>query len=110
MGCALLFGGNVLAQDLRDPTRPGWTPPASNSDTGTSKAAAPAVLTAIVIGSQKRLALIGEHYVGVGDRVAGATLIRIAFDHVVLRDGNSERVLRLTPLLDSRSAAKVTSP
>ena len=95
------------SQELRDPTRPGWSPP---SKTATADKPAPAQLTAILIGEHKRLALFGNRYVGIGDVVAGAKLIRIDFDYIVLRDNSGERVLRLTPKLDSRSAAKVNGP
>ena len=102
-----MLASPMYSQELRDPTRPGWSPP-SKSDSADKPA--PAQLTAILIGEHKRLALFGNRYLGIGDSVAGAKLIRIDFDYIVLRDNSGERVLRLTPKLDSRSAAKVTGP
>lgn len=92
------------AADLRDPTRPGWQPPRPTAATD-QPVGNP--LTAIIIGPQKRLALINGRYVAVGDRVGDARLTQIAFDYVVLRSASGERMLRLTPPLASRSAAKV---
>lgn len=94
----------LQAAELRDPTRPLWQP-ASSEPAAAKPVGNP--LTAIVIGAQQRRALIGDRYVQVGDQVGDAKLIRIDFDSVVLRNAAGERVLRLTPVLDSRSAAKV---
>lgn len=94
------------AAELRDPTRPGWSPPDPNAAAQASKPVSNP-LTAIVIGDHKRLALINEHYYKIGDRFGDATVTAIAFDHVVLKSSNGERRLQLTPALDSRTAAKV---
>lgn len=104
---ALLAVMTAAAGELRDPTRPGWTAP--DPDAAQRAPAAP-LLTAIVIGPQQRRALIGERFLQVGDRFGDATLIKIAFDYVVLRGSGGERTLRLTPLLDSRPAAKANGP
>ncbi|NQD37300.1 hypothetical protein HPT27_09695 [Permianibacter sp. IMCC34836] len=102
----LTFGATAGAAELRDPTRPGWSPPDPNAAAQASKPVSNP-LTAIVIGDHKRLALIGERYYQTGERVGDATLSAIAFDHVVLKSGTGQRILRLTPTLDSRTAAKV---
>lgn len=100
----LALSATATAAELRDPTRPGWQPPrptaATDKPTGNP-------LTAIIIGPQKRLALINGRYLAVGDRFGDAKLTQITFDYVVLRSASGERMLRLTPPLDSRSAAKV---
>lgn len=101
----LLFSSVIAAAELRDPTRPGWSPP--TDDAATNKPT-PRLLTAIVIGPQRRLALIGDRYLAVGDLLGDARLIRIDFDQVVLQGRDGQRILRLIPTLETRApAAKV---
>ena len=99
-----VIASNANAAERRDPTRPGWQPASAES---TSNKPAPQLLTAIVIGPGGRRALIGERYLQVGDRVGDARLVRIDFDFVVLQSAAGERIVRLTPVLESRSATKV---
>lgn len=105
LGLLLLFVVNIEAAELRDPTRPLWSPP---SEAAASKPAEP-LLTAVLIQPDKRLALIGEKYYQVGDTVNGARLLQIEFDHVVLSGRNGTQKLLLTPTIKTRpTAAKVT--
>ena len=94
----------IAAAERRDPTRPGWQP--ANAETTRSKPSQN-LLTAIVIGPAGKRALIGDRYLQVGERVGDARLVRIDFDFVVLQSAAGERIIRLTPVLESRSAAKV---
>ncbi|MFN4289507.1 MAG: hypothetical protein ACK4E7_01355 [Permianibacter sp.] len=100
----LSLGNTATAAERRDPTRPGWQPastePAANKPS-------PQLLTAIVIGPAGKRALIGDRYLQVGDRVGDARLVRIDFDFIVLHSAAGERIVRLTPVLESRSATKV---
>ncbi|HEX4909704.1 MAG TPA: hypothetical protein VFV64_02960 [Permianibacter sp.] len=98
------MGSSANAAERRDPTRPGWQPASADS---ASNKPAPQLLTAIVIGPGGRRALIGERYLQVGDRVGDARLVRIDFDFIVLQSAAGERIVRLTPVLESRSATKV---
>lgn len=101
----LLLSSASTAAELRDPTRPGWSPP---TDEAAANKPAPRLLTAIVIGPQRRLALIGDRYLAVGDLLGDARLIRIDFDQVVLQGRDGQRILRLIPALETRTpAAKV---
>lgn len=105
LASVLLFSSAVAAAELRDPTRPGWSPP---TDDAVANKPAPRLLTAIVIGPQRRLALIGNNYLAVGDMLGDARLIRIDFDQVVLQGRDGQRILRLIPALETRApAAKV---
>jgi len=102
----LLLSTAINAEELRDPTRPLWSPPSVTADT--AKPAEP-LLTAVLIQPNKRLALIGERYYQVGDNVNGARLLSIEFDHVVLSGRNGTQKLLLTPTIKTRpTAAKVT--
>jgi hypothetical protein len=95
----------VQSRELRDPTRPGWSP--ANPAAEAVKPV-PNLLTAIVLGPNKRLALIGKQYLAVGDRLGDARIVRIDFDQVVLQSSSGQRIMRLTPVLETRTkAAKV---
>ncbi len=104
----LLQGLSVAAHaaERLDPTQPRWAPATSVA----SKKEPVAELTAIVIGENKRLAIIGEKELKVGDRYGDARVTSIAFDHIVLTNAAGKRTLRLTPELDSRTSVKATRP
>ncbi len=94
------------AAERLDPTQPRWAP----ASTVASKPAPVSELTAIVIGDNKRLAIIGEQHLKIGDRYGDARVTSIAFDHIVLTSAAGKRTLRLTPELDSRTSVKATRP
>jgi len=89
---ALLFARTAMAEPLYDPTRP---PSAAVSAPPEADAAAPVALTVsfVRIGEQGRRALINGVWVGEGDRVAGAEVVRIGRDMVTLR--RAGRVIEL---------------
>lgn len=92
----LLTGTAQAAETLHDPTRPGGTP--------TPRAAAePAAqrwhLSSIVIADTRRVAIINDQVVAIGEQVDGATVMDIqAYAVTLRRDG---RDFTLT-LLDAR--------
>jgi hypothetical protein len=101
----LATSASVLAEQdpaLRDPTMPdGWRAPAASKD----PERAPTLRlhgTFSVAGS--RSALIDGQRVGVGDEIAGATVLRIEKNSVILRIGGQ------TVVLASLAAAPVKTP
>ncbi|MEX0732043.1 MAG: hypothetical protein WED00_16930 [Aquisalimonadaceae bacterium] len=81
----LLLSVPVAAQ--HDPTRPpagfGSQEPVVERVPGTLP-----IVTAILRAANRRLALIDGEMVGVGDTVAGGSVVRIERDHVLLRINN----------------------
>lgn len=78
-----------------DPTRP---PQRFQAATGEQAAPAEAdlKLQSILIGSGRRLALIGGNAYRVGDRLGSLTVHNIFRDRVVLKGEGGTRILRLT--------------
>jgi len=92
----LLSGGAHAAETLHDPTRPGGMP-------APRAAAEPATqhwhLSSIVIADTRRVAIINDQVVAIGEQVDGATVMDIqAYAVTLRRDG---RNFTLT-LLDAR--------
>lgn len=99
--CGLLLVGLLLAlpvtADSDDPMRP---PQARQTTT-------PAVqqswdLSSVLISERRRLAVINDQMVKVGDRVGGARVQRIEADRVILLRGEQSMTLTLRAGLDIR--------
>ncbi|MDH3339296.1 MAG: general secretion pathway protein GspB [Gammaproteobacteria bacterium] len=95
----LLTGPSALSlaeEMLRDPTRP-YVPYAP----GMADAPRYAV-NAIIVSSERRVAIVNGRRVGVGGSVAGATVITIEKDHLILeKDGE-----RITVGLNERPSRR----
>jgi MSHA biogenesis protein MshK len=84
----------VLAQVLRDPTRP---PFASARGTASAVTQTGWTLQSVLISPERRYAIINGEIVPLGGSVAGAELIAIAEERVTLRPADGLRVVQLFP-------------
>ena len=91
-----ISGPSLADELLRDPTRP-YVPHAL----GISDAPRYAV-NAIIVSSERRVAIVNGRRVGVGGSVEGATVIAIEKDHLILeKDGE-----RITAGLNERPSRR----
>ena len=98
----LIFtSATAFAQALRDPTRPpdAVVKPVAAAD------AEGEVLQSILVSPRRREAMISGRVVKQGDMVGDAQVIAIRDSEVVLRDGNTQRVLRLYPQVQKNAVA-----
>jgi len=107
LGFGCLLHMLAAAQALPDPTRP---PSGARVTTeGPSAAAAvsePApILESVLIGRDRRIAVISGRRLFVGDRVGDARIVRITETEVVLRSGEGQTTLKLFPLVEKRTRA-----
>ncbi len=84
----------IAGGELSDPTRPSDV---SYNEEHDSKpgSTSPYVLSAILVASGRRIAVVNGEPLQTGDRVAGATLKSILRDKVVLRTKDRDVTLRL---------------
>lgn len=99
---ALLLCAPALgAGKLRDPTRPLATPLRASSGTPASPQTAPAeapvlpVLQLVLLGAERRYAVIDGELLAEGDAIRGMTLQRVLEHAVVLTTPNGPRTLPL---------------
>lgn len=78
----------IIYADSPDPTRPTNYMGEENSS--------PGELTAVFVSAKRRIAIIGEISVKVGDDVSGEKVVAIEPDSVTLEGINGKRVLYLT--------------
>jgi len=101
LGLALLMVSSAsFAQELRDPTRPhaGVPDKVPRSATKKSKPRSKMVLQTILIGEDRRSAVISGRLMSVGDTISGFKLSEIRAGEVVLLKGRSKtRTLHLFP-------------
>ena len=98
---ALLCTSAVAAEKLRDPTRPlaatvrsGAVAPPANQ-----RPAAPVVppeLQLVLVGGDRRYAVVDGELLAVGDAIRGLTLLQILNDAVILKTPNGPRTLPLS--------------
>ena len=88
---SLCFGAH--AQGMNDPMRP---PAFIESQESTGSAGGP-VLQTIVIGPDRRYAIIDGEKVTAGSRFREARVVQIAENQVTLRDAGGDTVLKLYP-------------
>lgn len=96
--CGLMMAVNSAwaAETLRDPTRPGGAP----APRAAAEPAAPQWrLSSIVIADTRRVAIINDEVVAIGERVNGATVMDIQPYAVTLRRNGRDFTLSL---LDAR--------
>lgn len=85
----IIFAGSVLAEDLRDPTRPfsaevvqpGYIPQF--------------VVNAVFVSADRKVAIVNGIRVGVGDSVSGATVIDIQKTRLVLSYQGRELIAKM---------------
>lgn len=100
----------AVAPALDDPTRP---PPearlAAGTDASTTAAASGPQLQSVLIGAHGRqVAVIDGQTLRPGDKIGGATLVKVARDRVELQRGRSRQVLKLAP--PERAAVPAVAP
>lgn len=102
--------GTAPAQDLADPTRP--PPEARSAGPGQGDAAPVSTgprLQSVLTGDHGRqVAVIDGHAVRLGEKINGATLVKVGKDHVVLQRGRVRRTVTLFP--DAGAGAKAVVP
>jgi MSHA biogenesis protein MshK len=114
-GAGMLCGSAATARaadpfaGLPDPTRPSYAQGEGGAD-GVSTAVHGLTLQSILIGPQRRLAVINGQRVAIGERVGDATVAAIRADAVVVRRAGGELTLRLVPRYVSRNAKVEPKP
>lgn len=91
--CAMLGASSTSVVALRDPTRPPADPTISRS--AESHTVQHWNLSSILISPQRRIAVINGRSLQVGQSLAGARVLSIEADQVVLRQGDRTHILRL---------------
>ncbi len=97
-----LCAGIAHAQTLNDPMRP---PLFTAAD---KEAKAGPVLQTIVIGKERRYAIISGERIAPGGAYGDAKVVRIAENEVTLRDATGDTVLELVPQIKKQIAAPKT--
>ncbi len=94
VGAVLLFGPLLTdgAELLRDPTRPYSAGPVVRSARVTTFR-----VTAILMSEKRRVAIVNGQRVSEGDRVDGATVVKILADSLRLNLDGKELTTRLPP-------------
>ena len=92
----MLLGFSPLCgAELSDPTRPErWQAPAAS---GAAPAGPKLTLSSVLIGSDRRLAVIDDELVGVGDSVSGYRVIEIQAHSVLVASSGGTARLQLDP-------------
>ena len=99
MSIALALGATgTHAQTLNDPMRPPLFTPAE------SEAKAGPVLQTIVIGKERRYAIISGERIAPGGAYGDAKIVRIVENEVTLRDATGDTVLKLVPQIKKQIA------
>ncbi len=101
VSAVLLFGPLLTdgAEVLRDPTRPYSAAPVVTTPTG-ARAIAKATgfsVTAILVSKKRRVAIVNGKRVSEGDKVDGATVVKILADRLRLDLDGKEFMTRLPP-------------
>jgi MSHA biogenesis protein MshK len=92
----------AAAQSLADPMRPPVHAPAESATA--TKNVGP-VVHMIVIGPERRYAVINGQTVMQGDRFGDARVVRIAETEITLRGAGGEAVLKLLPQVQKKPTA-----
>jgi hypothetical protein len=87
-----LVGSAAAADALRDPTRPWQAPPVAPAGVVSD---APLRLSAVIVSGERRIALIDDRVLRVGDRHRAATVVAIADDAVWIEIEGQRRRLAL---------------
>ncbi len=102
VSAVLLFGPLLTdgAEVLRDPTRPYAVAPVVRPTTAGAVAVAKATgfsVTAILVSKKRRVAIVNGKRVSEGDKVDGATVVKILADRLRLDLDGKEFTTRLPP-------------
>ena len=91
---SLLFACGALAEEVRDPTRP---PAIALSGTVEPLELGAPMLQSVLVGPERRSAIINGQVLQVGARVGDARLVKIEEDRVILSSGGMISTLYLFP-------------
>ncbi len=93
---SVLVAAIVQGEDrpIRDPMRPYSPPVTAGTDGSVSRDVS---LTAVLISSERRIAVIDGAFYRVGDEVAGARIARIEARSIHLARGNEIQIVPLNP-------------
>ena len=104
-----LVGAPAWSQTLLDPTQP---PPEARQGTRSAEEApipSGPQLQSVLLGNHGRqVAVIDGQALQVGEKIHGATLLKVGKDHVVLQRGRAQQILKLFP--DARAGAPKPVP
>lgn len=89
VGVLMAGSSTVAAEQLRDPTRPYSVPVYHEMVRPQFK------VNAIIVSSERRIAIVNGKRVGEGDRVDGATVVSISKRKLILDVGDRELTLGL---------------
>lgn len=110
----LLAAGAALAREddsLPDPTRPPAAVTKAIEEAARETAPSPVVLQSIIRRAGARpAAIIGGERVELGGEYAGARLVKIAEQEVVLEGPGGRETLRLTPAVEKKPVAVPAAP
>lgn len=102
--CAVAGTGIATGQELPDPTRPPTLPRAAADPIAAPAEEAPMpVLQSVLIGKDRRMAIISGQRFDVGDHVGDARIVRITETEVLLRAGVRQMTLKLFPQVFKRT-------
>lgn len=100
----MILAPAVQGEPVDDPMRPPVresTPSASDSQPHPGWS-----LTSVLIADDRRLAIINDRVLREGESIAGARVVRIEADHVLIRHADGERRLSLRTGLDISRSSK----
>jgi hypothetical protein len=100
VSAVLLFGPLLTdgAEVLRDPTRPYAVAPVATPTTASAVAKGTGFsVTAILVSKKRRVAIVNGKRVSEGDKVDGATVVKILADRLRLDLDGKEFTTRLPP-------------
>ena len=103
-----LNAGYAWALELQDPTRPAWHIQNTQLQTSSPQSMVPHRLTMIISGPQENIAVVNGRRVKTGDRVGGATVLKVNTADVELEREGSRFVIELLPV-QVKTAAEDTS-
>ncbi len=107
---ALLAHAPAWAGDdnLPDPTRPANVSPDATDATENGQILPQ--LQSVLISPQRKVAVISGQTLHIGEKFAGATLIKITAHEVVLKNGTELQKLKLYPDIEKRKSSATAKP
>jgi MSHA biogenesis protein MshK len=94
----ILMGTNATAAPFADPTRPpSFTAPSEAAPSGRPR------LESVLIGPDRRIAVIDGQRVQLGERFRGGQVVSISESEVVIRSGQASETLRLFPQVEKQN-------
>lgn len=101
---AVLLPTQAMGQSLVDPTRPPAHAAGVEASGGGDSEVEPRIQS-ILLSPGRKLAVIDGETVRLGAKHRGATVVSITPTQVVLKEGDSRRVLKLHPRVDKKERA-----